>query len=48
MSEILTSKDGKIGFITLNRPESWNTFNVPFARQLNDALIDFDKMMEYR
>ena len=43
MSEILTSKDGKIGFITLNRPESWNTFNVPFARQLNDALIDFDK-----
>lgn len=43
MNEILTSKDGKIGFITLNRPENWNTFNVPFARQLNDALINFDR-----
>lgn len=42
MNEILVSKDGKIGFITLNRPDAWNTFNVAFARQLNDALISFD------
>jgi enoyl-CoA hydratase/carnithine racemase len=43
MSEILTSKEGKIGYVILNRPDKQNTFNVPFARKLNDALIAFDK-----
>lgn len=32
-----------IGIITLNRPEAMNTFNVPFARGLNDALRDMDQ-----
>jgi enoyl-CoA hydratase/carnithine racemase len=35
---ILTSKDGAVGRITLNRPEAMNTFTVPFARQLDGAL----------
>lgn len=41
-NEILVEKQGHIGFITLNRPQEMNTFTVPFARQLNDALIDMD------
>ena len=40
---ILTDKKEMIGIITLNRPEDMNTFNVPFARGLNDALRDMDK-----
>jgi enoyl-CoA hydratase/carnithine racemase len=40
---VLTEKQGMIGIITLNRPEAMNTFNVPFARALNDALMDMDK-----
>jgi len=48
MSEILTSKDNRIGFIVLNRPEKQNTFNIPFARKLNDALIDFDEDEEVK
>ncbi|HPA15391.1 MAG TPA: enoyl-CoA hydratase-related protein [Desulfobacterales bacterium] len=40
---ILTDKKDGIGFITLNRPEERNTFNVPFARELNDALKNLDQ-----
>jgi len=40
---ILTDKKEMIGVITLNRPEEMNTFNVPFARGLNDALQDMDQ-----
>ena len=40
---ILTDKKEMIGIITLNRPEAMNTFNVPFARGLNDALRDMDQ-----
>ncbi len=40
---ILTDKNEMIGIITLNRPQAMNTFNVPFARGLNDALRDMDQ-----
>jgi enoyl-CoA hydratase/carnithine racemase len=39
---ILTRKEGKLGIITLNRPDNFNTFNIPFAEKLNQSLIDFD------
>lgn len=42
MMEILTEKKGRIGFIILNRPEKLNTFNVPFANELNDNLKRMD------
>lgn len=45
---ILVDKKDSIGWITLNRPEDMNTFNVPFARALNDALWDMDKDDEIR
>ncbi len=40
---ILVDKQDMVGFITLNRPEEMNTFNVPFARDLNDALRNMDQ-----
>jgi len=45
---ILTDKQDMIGLITLNRPEEMNTFNVPFARKLNDALREMDQDDEIR
>jgi len=35
---ILTRKAGRIGWITLNRPDAMNTFTIPFAQQLDAAL----------
>lgn len=35
---IKTRKEGRIGWITLNRPEAMNTFTIPFAQQLDAAL----------
>jgi len=35
---IKTRKEGRIGWITLNRPDAMNTFTVPFANQLDAAL----------
>ncbi len=35
---IKTRKEGRIGWITLNRPEAMNTFTIPFADQLDGAL----------
>ena len=40
--EIITEKRDKVGVIILNRPEAKNTFTVSFARELNDALLQFD------
>ncbi len=40
---VLVEKKDMIGAITLNRPEAMNTFNVPFARALNDALMNLDQ-----
>jgi enoyl-CoA hydratase/carnithine racemase len=48
MSEILIEKKEKIGFIILNRPEWQNTFNLPFARKLNDSLKQMDMDDEVR
>ena len=42
-TNVLVEKRDKIGFITLNRPQAMNTFNVPFARELNDALWEMEK-----
>lgn len=40
--------DGKIGIITLNRPENLNTFNTALARDLSQALLDLDQDNEVR
>ena len=40
---ILTDMIDNIGIITLNNPEKHNTFNIPFARALNDALWEFEQ-----
>ncbi len=40
--EVLVEVRPPLGFVTLNRPESLNTFNVPLAEKLNQALIDLD------
>jgi enoyl-CoA hydratase/carnithine racemase len=45
---VLVEKRDRIGFITLNRPHAMNTFNVPFARELNDALWAMEKDPEVR
>ena len=45
---VLVEKRDQIGFITLNRPQAMNTFNVPFARELNDALWEMEKDPEVR
>jgi enoyl-CoA hydratase/carnithine racemase len=45
---ILTDKQDMIGLITLNRPEEMNTFNIPFARKLNDTLREMDQDDEIR
>jgi enoyl-CoA hydratase/carnithine racemase len=47
-TNVLVDKHDYIGFITLNRPQAMNTFNVPFARELNDALWEMDKDPEVR
>ncbi len=40
---ILTKIIGRIGVITLNRPEARNTFTVPFAERLDQALWAMDQ-----
>ena len=40
--------DGKIGVITLNRPDALNTFNVALARDLSQALLDLDEDINVR
>jgi len=42
-TNVLVDKQDHIGRITLNRPEEMNTFNVPFARELNDALSAMER-----
>jgi 2-(1,2-epoxy-1,2-dihydrophenyl)acetyl-CoA isomerase len=38
MSEVLTSRDGAVMTITLNRPEVFNAFNAALHARLHDAL----------
>lgn len=45
---ILVEKQDNIGIITLNRPDAMNGFNVPFARELNDALKALDQDEDVR
>ncbi|CAN2042150.1 Enoyl-CoA hydratase domain-containing protein 3, mitochondrial [Candidatus Magnetomoraceae bacterium gMMP-15] len=45
---ILSEKKNYIGWITLNRAESKNTFTVPFARALNDTLKNMEKDSDVR
>jgi enoyl-CoA hydratase/carnithine racemase len=47
-TNVLLEKRDQIGFITLNRPQAMNTFTVPFARELNDALWDMENDPEVR
>jgi len=47
-TNVLVDKQDLIGFITLNRPEEMNTFNIPFARELNDALWEMENDPEVR
>lgn len=47
-TDVLVEKQDYIGTITLNRPHEMNTFNIPFARQLNDALLEMDADPEVR
>lgn len=47
-SNVLMDRQGHIGIITLNRPQAMNTFNVPFARELNAALWEMEKDPEVR
>lgn len=45
---VLTRKQNRIGFITLNRPEAMNTFIPEFADQLDQALWDMENDNEVR
>ena len=45
---VLVDKKDMIGLITLDRPEEMNTFNVPFAGALNEALRNLDQDDEVR
>ncbi|MBN2049877.1 MAG: enoyl-CoA hydratase/isomerase family protein [Spirochaetales bacterium] len=46
--EIILSKEKNIAFLTLNRPERKNAFNVPLAKELNRALQEMDKDPDIR
>ncbi len=41
-------EDGKIGIITLNRPDALNTFNNALARDLSQALLNMDEDSDVR
>lgn len=47
-SVILTEKKGHVGYITLNRPEAFNTFTSEYAVLLNKALEDYDADRDVR
>lgn len=47
-TNVIVEKREHVGFITLNRPQAMNTFNVPFARELNDALWEHERDPEVR
>lgn len=40
---VLTEIRGRVGIVTLNRPQAMNAFNITLLRELFDALEDFDK-----
>ena len=40
---ILTETRGRVGLVTLNRPEAMNALNFTLTRELMDALAEFDR-----
>ncbi len=40
---ILVEKKDKMGILTLNRPQKFNTFNTKLAEELNRALLELDE-----
>jgi len=45
---LIVKKEGPLGWISLNRPEQFNTFSSTLAQELNNALREFDKDDEIR
>ena len=45
---ITLEKKERVGVITLNRPEKFNTFSTPLAQELNESLRRLDKDDEVR
>jgi len=45
---ILLEKKDKIGIVTLNRPQKFNTFSSQMVEELNTALLQLDKDKEVR
>jgi enoyl-CoA hydratase/carnithine racemase len=45
---VLKEKKGNVGFVILNRPDDMNTFIVPFANQLVQALTDLENDPEVK
>ena len=43
MSAVTFNKKGRIGYITLNRPEKLNTVNRQLAEELLDNLQEFER-----
>lgn len=45
---VLVEKKEYVGIITLNRPENYNTFNIPMATDLNNALVELENNADIR
>ena len=45
---VIVEQKERVGVITLNRPEAMNTFSSEMAKELNQALIQFDNDKEVR
>jgi len=45
---VIAEQKERVGVITLNRPEAMNTFSSEMAKELNQALIQFDNDKEIR
>ncbi len=43
MDSVIIKTEGPIGTIVLNKPKQFNAFDVDLAKDLNDALKEFDK-----
>ena len=41
-ANILVSRKGKVGVVTLNRPKALNALSSPLMKELNEALREFD------
>ena len=47
-NDVIVEKKEQVGIITLNRPKDYNTFNVPMATDLNNALNEFENDIDVR